>query len=942
MRPSERVARLIIHRPGLLWLGVLVCVLLSVGLIVLRARLHSDVLDMLPKEFESVQIYKLADREFSSSKELMFGLSTPPGLVHPEKYEDYLRPIADSMVEFLGMFDCDLDGFADHFVEMLRQEPWVERLMDQTTMMEPASLAELSKVAVPLILNEPDEDFAQTMTALQPEGLRARFAELKGKLSGGIGRTVVDAQMDPLGIVIPSLKGLQGMVKGKKGEDPTFRVLYVHCQQDDLNEPACKAVMAKVEDFKKRAVASWPSEQGVAPVIYCTGRTAYVAEMASKLKSDIIWTISLSLFLVAVTFYAGFRKWNPLLAIMSALVLTCVLAVASGAALFGSLNMITIGLCSLLVGLGVDFSMVLYSLYTHERARGATMEQAIATSLQVNGRSIWFGAMTTAAAFLCLLASGSPGYGELGVLIACGILMAAGVMMTFLWLFLTFGVRDKDAGASCPAPAFGASVDPHGPSLTVSALLGRIVFVAVISGLIFLGLLFAARHFGWSDYVRDNLIAGDIAAAAAYLAVIIFSSLVAPLPTLVSRRPNLLLQPSLVLLVAVTIFAVLPVGKLTFDIDPKSLEPHPSDAGDSMREIMARLNSSGMDSLWAIIEAPDAESFSEVWQKAEASWQKLTVDGAPAGTTPLFTSVATPAGLATSPTRMKANAAKLAKGLDFQASKAALDAALAENGFNAAEFAGPKRLVEALGEAAQGRMDAVSWRANLPSTSAWWFVIEGFLSSQRPLGRAFLSPVKPIETPEEAKAVRAALAVPGVNIGISGWSFTLIDLKPWSQHKMVILTVLMIGINAAILSYLLRDWKQVTLVLVGLVFSVAGMIATIKLMGLVLNLFNVLAFPLVLGVGVDYYIYTALAVRAKDPINALQALMKPLLLSGFTTVIGFGSLALSYNPALRGLGILCAIGVGWCILTTFVFVLPGCALLVFKKRPQEVPETVEV
>ena len=914
MRLSERVAHFVVHRPGRLWLAALALVILSLSLIIFRARLHSDVLDMLPAEFESVQIYKLADREFSSSRELLFGLSTPQGLVHPEQFPDYLRPLGETMVELLGLVDCDLEGFADHFTEALRKEPWVERLMDQSPINAPASLDELRHVAAPLILNEPDEDFAATMAALQPEAIRTRFTELKGKLSAGLGRSEIDAKLDPLGIVFPSLKGL-GTPKAVKTEDPFFRVVYVHCRQADLNEPACKAIMAQVDDFKKRVIASWPAEQGAAPILYCTGRTAYVAEMASKLQSDITWTISLSMFLVAVTFYAGFRQWKPLHAIMGALMLTCILAVASGAALFGSLNMITIGLCSLLVGLGVDFSMVLYSLYLQERAHGSTPEQAIATALQVNGRGIWFGAMTTAAAFLCLMASGSPGYGELGVLIACGILMAAGVMMTFLWLFL---------------------------HVRLPLALYRIIVWAGILGAIAVLVYVGMTFHGWNAYVRDNLLTCVIAAVLAYLAVVIFSRLVAPLPTLVHRRPRALLNPSLLLLVVVTIFAVLPMGRLSFDIDPKSLEPKPSAAGDSMREIMQRLNSSGMDSLWAIVQAPDAETFSATWKKVDEAWQKLTVDGAPAGTKPLFNSVSTPAGLATSPARMKANAGKLATGLDLAASRAALDAALTENGFNPVEFAGTKSLLDALAEASQGRMDAVAWRASLPTTSAWWFVIDGFLSDQRPLGRAILSPVKAVETPAEALAIRQALAIPGVQIGLSGWSFTLIDLKPWSQNKMVTLTALMIGINALILGYLLRDWKQVSLVMLGLVFSVVGMIVTIKLTGLVLNLFNVLAFPLVLGVGVDYYIYTALAVRAENPLRALQALMKPLLLSGFTTVIGFSTLALSYNPALRGLGVLCGIGVGWCILTTFVFVLPGCAILVFKKAPLPQPVPVEV
>jgi uncharacterized protein len=88
----------------------------------------------------------------------------------------------------------------------------------------------------------------------------------------------------------------------------------------------------------------------------------------------------------------------------------------------------------------------------------------------------------------------------------------------------------------------------------------------------------------------------------------------------------------------------------------------------------------------------------------------------------------------------------------------------------------------------------------------------------------------------------------------------------------------------------------------------------------------VIAFPLVLGVGVDYSIYAALAALSPDPRRELTALMKPLLLSGLTTVIGFITLAWAYNPALGGLGLLCGIGVGWCMITTFIFVLPASAI----------------
>ena len=52
---------------------------------------------------------------------------------------------------------------------------------------------------------------------------------------------------------------------------------------------------------------------------------------------------------------------------------------------------------------------------------------------------------------------------------------------------------------------------------------------------------------------------------------------------------------------------------------------------------------------------------------------------------------------------------------------------------------------------------------------------------------------------------------------------------------------------------------------------------------------------------------------------------KPVLLSGLTTTAGFASLALARNPALQGLGIVCALGVACCLFATLFFVLPACA-----------------
>ena len=859
-------------RPRVLW-GILYALLAAAGAIIVgRSHLNSEVLDMLPGHFESVQIYKLTNREFSSARELIIGLVAPSD-------------------------EVDMDGFTEHFAESLRREKWVVRVMDRSPLDAPGGLAELRAVALPLILNQGDEDFGKLLATLQPDAITARLARLRAKLESGVGLSQAELEYDPLGIVFPALKSLRTANLDIK-PDPLFRSVFVHCDQPDLNEPACAATMKKFEGFKSRVLKSW---DGPAPEIYCTGRTPYVAEMASKMKTDINSTIVSSLVLVALTFYAGFRRWKPLLGIMHALVLCCILAIACGALLYGELNMITIGLCSILVGLGVDFAMILYARFLSETSEGRTREQAIATALHMHGRGIWFGASTTAAAFLCLFASGSLGYEQLGVLIACGILIAAAVMMSFFWLFLE------------PPDWFWKMF----LSLLVCGALALVWFIATTIRTWDAG---TWQNIGWSAVILV------FAMAIAHW----FCKWIPALPGLALSRPWKLLGPSAALLVALGITAVAPVGRIIFDLNPKSLEPRNSVAGHALRTIMKRTNPSGIEAVMAVIRVPDAETLSGAWQKAHAAWTKLTPSGG--ATTPVLASVSTPAGLATSPARMKANAGKLAA-LDFSKTTAAFDAAITANDFPPEQYASARGLLDALRDAVLGRINVVEWKRNLPESSAWWFLIDSFLSRENPIGIAHIRPAADIQTEAQAAQLRDALAIPGVEVGLSGWGYTLAELGPWSQRKMMHLTGLMIALNIAILTFLLRSWKPICILMLGLALAVGALITTLKAAGLALNLFNVLAFPLVLGVGVDYGIYIAIAMRAADPLRELRAIMKPVLLSGHTTVVGFGSLALAQNPALRGLGIVCSIGVAWCVLVTFIFILPACALVARRKEP---------
>ena len=134
---------------------------------------------------------------------------------------------------------------------------------------------------------------------------------------------------------------------------------------------------------------------------------------------------------------------------------------------------------------------------------------------------------------------------------------------------------------------------------------------------------------------------------------------------------------------------------------------------------------------------------------------------------------------------------------------------------------------------------------------------------------------------------------------LSGWSYTLANLLPWAQRQLLIITAAMWIFEALLLALLYRDWRLWVIQEFTLVFAIGAMLASMKLLNLPLNLLNVLAFRLVIAIGVDYGIYVLFAwQKAHEIEHDVAGVVKPVLLAGLTAVSGFGSLVLAKNPSL--------------------------------------------
>jgi predicted RND superfamily exporter protein len=89
------------------------------------------------------------------------------------------------------------------------------------------------------------------------------------------------------------------------------------------------------------------------------------------------------------------------------------------------------------------------------------------------------------------------------------------------------------------------------------------------------------------------------------------------------------------------------------------------------------------------------------------------------------------------------------------------------------------------------------------------------------------------------------------------------------------------------------------------------------------NILNLMALPLLLGMGVDFSIHMQLALRRYrgDVRAAHRSVGRALLLAGSTTIAGFASLGFSTNAGMASLGQVCALGITLALVIS-VYLLP--------------------
>ena len=124
---------------------------------------------------------------------------------------------------------------------------------------------------------------------------------------------------------------------------------------------------------------------------------------------------------------------------------------------------------------------------------------------------------------------------------------------------------------------------------------------------------------------------------------------------------------------------------------------------------------------------------------------------------------------------------------------------------------------------------------------------------------------------------------------------------------------------AAIIWLVLRDLKDTLLVLVPIALATILTAALTVAVGMPFNYANIIALPLLVGLGVDNGIHVVHRMRHEHVGRLFDtSTMRAVLASGLTTVASFGNLAFSSHVGTASMGILLALGLAVSMAATLV------------------------
>ena len=161
-----------------------------------------------------------------------------------------------------------------------------------------------------------------------------------------------------------------------------------------------------------------------------TGAAVLSLDEMRQSGKDTLKASCISLLLVLIIFATCYREIErPILATLC-LLFGLAYAMAYTTLMVGHLNILTIAFLPMLIGLAIDFGIHLITRYEEELARDHSHRESLHKALVRTGKGIFSGCLTTAGAFFAMTLTEFKGIREMGIITSGGLLLSLYPMMT--------------------------------------------------------------------------------------------------------------------------------------------------------------------------------------------------------------------------------------------------------------------------------------------------------------------------------------------------------------------------------------------------------------------------------------------------------------------------------------------------------------------------------
>jgi hopanoid biosynthesis associated RND transporter like protein HpnN len=163
-----------------------------------------------------------------------------------------------------------------------------------------------------------------------------------------------------------------------------------------------------------------------------TGPVPMADEEFATIKENAVLNATVTIAIVLVILWLALRWVRIIFAVFACLVVGLSTTAAVGMLMVGTLNLISVYFAVLFVGLGVDFGLQFSVRYRAERHNVDDVREALLEAGRRAGAPLTLAAFATAAGFLSFLPTVYKGVSELGLIAGVGMLIAFATSITLL------------------------------------------------------------------------------------------------------------------------------------------------------------------------------------------------------------------------------------------------------------------------------------------------------------------------------------------------------------------------------------------------------------------------------------------------------------------------------------------------------------------------------